>query len=82
MAKFIAIAPAFYDGRRVREGEQVSAPEGFKATWAVPRATVQKVEAPAAQAPVALSQLDPGKSFVEVHKTKSKVKAQAVDDLA
>lgn len=28
-----AIAPAFYEGRRVRAGETVSVPADFKASW-------------------------------------------------
>lgn len=83
MAKFVAIKAAYYDGRRVRVGDEVSAPEGFKATWAVPKASAPKAEAPAKETPVALSQLDQGKSFVEVHKGKAtKTTPPKAEDLA
>jgi predicted transcriptional regulator len=41
-----AIQMAFYDGRRVRVGDLVDVPDGYKAAWAVPAS--EPVAAPAA----------------------------------
>lgn len=75
--KVTAISPAFYNGTRVRVGDVVEVPEGFKASWA---AASDSVKAPAAKTakaarpePRALSQAgkEEVKSFVQAHSEKA-----------
>ena len=75
--KVTAISPAFYNGSRVRAGDVVEVPDGFKASWATP---VEGVKAPAKAAkpaakpePRALSQAgkEEAKSFVQAHSEKA-----------
>lgn len=75
--KVTAIKPAFYNGSRVRAGDVVDVPEGFKASWAAP---VDSVKAPAKAAkpaakpePRALSQAgkEEAKTFIQAHSEKA-----------
>lgn len=70
--KVTAIKPAFHDGARIRVGDQVEVPEGFKASWAAPVDAVKTPAKPAKQAPRALSQSgkEEVKTFVQAHNEK------------
>jgi hypothetical protein len=69
--KIVAIKVAFYNGRRVRVGDQLEIPTGTMGSWfapvASPEAKAAKAE-PVKQAPQALSKLggEKAKSFTEV----------------
>lgn len=70
--KVIAIAAAFYNGSRVRVGDVVDVPEGFKASWASPPEGVKQSDKPgkaARQEPRSLSQSGKAesKTFVQAH---------------
>lgn len=41
--KQIAISRAFYNGARIRPGQEVEVPEGFVAAWCAPPAEAEKV---------------------------------------
>lgn len=74
--KVIAIKPAFYNGSRVREGDQLDVPDGFKASWATPVDSVKtpaKAAKPARQEPRALSQAgkEEAKTFLQAHGEKA-----------
>lgn len=75
--KVIAIAPAFYQGSRVRVGAEVEVPDGFKASWASPlesvKAPAKPAVKPARQEPRALSQAgrEGAKTFVQAHSEKA-----------
>ncbi len=70
--KVTAIKPAFFNGRRVRLGDELDVPQGLKGSWfalvASPEAKAAKV-APVKQETKALSQMGAaaGKSFIDVH---------------
>jgi hypothetical protein len=70
--KIVAIKPAFFDGRRVRVGDELDIPQGSSGSWFTPVASIEakatKVK-PAKSEPRALSQLhrDDAKSFNDVH---------------
>lgn len=73
--KVTAISPAFYNGSRVRVGDVVDVPEGFKASWAAPVDSVKtpaKPAKPAKPEPRALSQAGKveAKTFVQAHGEK------------
>lgn len=73
--KVTAIAPAFYNGSRVRAGDVVEVPDGFKASWAAPVDSVKppaKPAKPAKPEPRALSQMGnaESKTFVQLHGEK------------
>ena len=80
--KIVAIKPAFYNGRRVRVGDELDIPQGFKGSWF---AATESIEAkatkapPAKDVPKALSELGGAKAkrFVDVN-----AKADAKADLA
>lgn len=70
--KVTAIVPAFYNGSRVRAGDVVEVPEGFKASWAAPVDSVKppaKPTKPTKPEPRALSQMGTAesKTFVQLH---------------
>jgi hypothetical protein len=73
--KVVAIKPAFYNGARIRVGDEVEVADDFKAAWAVKTQTVEAKAAakqaakPARQEPKALSQVGKGedKSFIDAH---------------
>lgn len=71
--KVTAISPAFYNGSRVRVGDVVDVPEGFKASWFVkpntPEAEAAKPKKAKAE-PKALSELNKAdvQAFADVHK--------------
>lgn len=80
MAKFIAIKPAFYDGKYVEVGSSIAAPEGFKASWAVPAAQAPAPAPVKDDAPKTLAEMGKsGRAFTDVHKGK---KPPAHDDIA
>lgn len=70
--KITAIKPAFYNGRRVRVGDELDIPEGTKGSWfapvASPEAEAAKPKAKAKQEPKALSELGTAdaKKFTDV----------------
>ena len=69
--KIVAIKPAFYNGRRVRVGDELDIPEGFKGSWFVATQSIEAKaakEKPAKPVPKALSELgsDKAKSFTDV----------------
>lgn len=76
--KVIAIAPAFYQGSRVRVGAEVEVPSGFKASWAAP---VKSVEATVAVKATKATRLEPralsqagkegSKTFIQAHGEKA-----------
>lgn len=71
--KVTAISPAFYNGSRVRVGDVVDVPEGFKASWAAPVDSVKPpAKPPAKPEPRALSQAGKAeaKTFVQTHGEK------------
>lgn len=71
--KIVAIKPAFYNGRRVRVGDELDIPQGMKGSWfaavATPEAKAAKARPSTKQEPKALSELgsDKAKSFTDVH---------------
>lgn len=73
--KIVAIKTAFYNGRRVRVGDELDIPQGMKGSWfaavATPEAEAAKVKPRTKQEPKALSELKlaDGKSFTDVHDT-------------
>lgn len=71
--KVIAISPAFYNGARVRVGDVVDVPEGFKASWAAPTDSVKPQAKPGKPEPRALSQVGKAesKTFIQVHSEKA-----------
>jgi hypothetical protein len=70
--KIVAIKPAFYNGRRVRIGDELDIPQGSKGSWFAPVASTEakaaKVKPSAKQEPKALSEMGKGdaKSFTDV----------------
>lgn len=71
--KVTAISPAFYNGARVRVGDVVDVPEGFKASWAAPVDSVKPPVKSAKPEPRALSQAGKAetKTFVQVNSEKA-----------
>lgn len=74
--KVTAIKSAFYNGSRVRAGDVVDVPEGFKASWAAPVDSVKapaKAAKPAKSEPRALSQTgkEEAKTFIQAHSEKA-----------
>ncbi len=71
--KVTAISPAFYNGARVRVGDVVDVPEGFKASWAAPVDSVKPPAKPVKPEPRTLSQAGKGesKTFVQAHSEKA-----------
>lgn len=72
--KVIATKAAFYNGRRVREGEELDVPNGLKGSWFVTAAEPVKAPPKATRPePRALSQAgkDETKSFIQAHADKS-----------
>jgi hypothetical protein len=71
--KVTAISPAFYNGARVRVGDVVDVPDGFKASWAAPADDIKAPSKPAKAEPRALSQAGKAesKTFVQVHSEKA-----------
>lgn len=77
--KMIAIKPAFFNGMRVRVGDEVDVPEGLKASWYAPAEVLKAAQAAKAAkaakatAPKALSQAgkDEAKTFVQAHGEKA-----------
>ncbi len=67
--KQIALTKAFYNGSRVRPGQEVEVPEGYKAAWCAPRAEAEKI---AAEAKAAKKAAAP-----KVDKSAEAAKAQA-----
>lgn len=70
--KIVAIKPAFYNGRRVRVGDELDIPQGMKGSWFAATATIEAKaakEKPAKPEPKALSQLgsDKAKSFIDIN---------------
>jgi hypothetical protein len=63
--KIVAIKPAFYNGRRVRVGDELDIPQGLKGSWfAAPASSEAKTakEKPARTEPKALSELGSAKA--------------------
>lgn len=79
--KVIAIKPAFFNGARVRVGQELEVPQGLKASWYAPAEVVKAAEAAKAakqakatgKEPKALSQAgkDEAKTFVQAHSEKA-----------
>ena len=70
--KIVAIKPAFYNGRRVRVGDELDIPQGTKGSWFAGTATIEAKaakEKPAKAEPKALSELgsDKAKSFIDIN---------------
>ena len=70
--KIVALKPAFYNGRRVRVGQEFEIPSGLKGSWFAPVTSVEAVAAkakPVKDVPKALSQLggEKAKSFIDVN---------------
>ncbi len=71
--KIVAIKPAFYNGRRVRVGDELEIPQGLKGSWFAPVASTEakaaKVKPSAKPEPKALSEMgrSDAKSFTDVH---------------
>ena len=74
--KIVAIKPAFYNGRRVRVGDELDIPQGLKGSWFAATATIEAKQAkvekaekakPTKDVPKALSELGTAaaKSFNE-----------------
>ena len=58
--KIVAIKPAFYNGRRVRVGQEFDIPQGSKGSWFAPVASDEAKKAtakPSKDVPKALSEL-------------------------
>lgn len=69
--KIVAIKPAFYNGRRVRPGDELDVPSGLKGSWFVASDSGEAKAAkakPAKEAPKALSEVGNAgvKSFNDV----------------
>jgi hypothetical protein len=69
--KIVAIKPAFYNGRRVRVGDELDIPQGTKGSWFAPVASSEADKAkvkPGKDVPKALSELgvEKAKSFTDV----------------
>lgn len=69
--KIVAIKVAFYNGRRVRVGDELEVPQGTKGSWFAPVASAEAKatkEKPAKQEPKALSELsgENAKKFTDV----------------
>jgi 16S rRNA U1498 N3-methylase RsmE len=69
--KIVAIKVAFYNGRRVRVGDELDIPQGTKGSWFAPVASVEASKAkakPEKQEPKALSELGhaEAKKFTDV----------------
>ena len=70
--KIVAIKPAFYNGRRVRVGDELDIPQGLKGSWFAATASIEAKAAkgkPAKTEPKALSELgsDKAKSFIDIN---------------
>jgi len=70
--KIVAIKPAFFDGRRVRVGDELDIPQGSSGSWFAPVASIEAKAAkvkPTKTEPKALSELGSAdaKRFVDVH---------------
>ena len=70
--KVVAIKVAFFNGRRVRAGDELDIPQGMKGSWFVATGTIEAKaakEKPAKPEPKALSELGnaDAKRFVDVH---------------
>lgn len=70
--KVVATKTAFYNGRRVRVGDELDIPQGVKGSWFVPTGSIEAKaakEKPAKPEPKALSELgsDKAKSFIDVN---------------
>lgn len=70
--KIVAIKPAFYNGRRVRVGDELDIPQGVKGSWYVATGSIEAKaakEKPAKTEPKALSELgaSAAKSFVDIN---------------
>lgn len=70
--KIVAIKPAFFNGRRVRVGDELDIPQGSLGSWFAPVASIEAKAAkvkPAKTEPKALSELGSAdaKRFVDVH---------------
>ena len=69
--KVVAIKVAFYNGRRVRVGDELEIPQGVKGSWFAPTGSIEakatKVKPEKAE-PKALSEIgsDKAKSFTDV----------------
>lgn len=72
--KIVAIKPAFYNGRRVRVGDELDIPQGVKGSWFAATETLEaktakdSKEKPAKPEPKALSELGKAeaKKFTDV----------------
>lgn len=69
--KIVAIKPAFYNGRRVRVGDELDIPTGTKGSWFAPTGSAEakaSKEKPAKAEPKALSELggESAKKFTDV----------------
>lgn len=76
--KVTAIKPAFYNGTRVRVGDEMELPNDFKGSWFVKSETVEAAKAvkeakPSRPQPKALSQVGKGedKTFIQAHAEKA-----------
>lgn len=76
--KVVAIKPAFYNGTRVRVGDEVEVTDDFKGSWFVKAETVAaakvvKESKPSRPQPKALSQVGKGedKTFIQAHAEKA-----------
>lgn len=70
--KIVATKPAFYNGRRVRVGDELEIPQGVTGSWFVPTGSIEAKAAkvvPAKPVPKALSELgsDKAKTFIDVN---------------
>ena len=71
--KIVAIKTAFYNGRRVRVGDELDIPSGLSGSWFAPVASTEakaaKVKPNSKQEPKALSEMSnaDAKRFVDVH---------------
>lgn len=71
--KIVAIKPAFFNGRRVRVGDELDIHSGMLGSWFAPVASTEakaaKVKPSAKQEPKALSEMSnaDAKRFVDVH---------------
>jgi hypothetical protein len=76
--KVTAIKPAFYNGTRVRVGDEMELPNDFKGSWFVKSETVEAAKAvkdakPSRPQPKALSQVGKGedKTFIQAYAEKA-----------
>lgn len=69
--KVIAIKPAFFNGARVRVGDEIEVPSTMKASWFTSVEAVAPAPAKPKAAPKALSQVgkEDSKTFIEANKT-------------